>query len=132
MEWTKTIKNAVSNKNIAVISYNSRGFAKEKQEFCQLLTSKQIIGENIPILCNQENFVLRGNSHKIVQTLPNFHCFINPANKDSLDKGRAQNGMFIAVPKLIQNQVTDESPGFWRIQAVTIFNSSSTILLINS
>ena len=40
--------------------------------------------------------------------------------------------MFIAVPKLIQNQVTDVSPGFWRIQAVTINTSSSTNLLINS
>ena len=40
--------------------------------------------------------------------------------------------MFIAVPKIIQNNVTDVSPGFWRIQAVSIKSSSSTILLINS
>ena len=77
-----------------------------KQDYCQLLVSKQTAGNRIPILCNQEHFILRGNSYKINQSLPGFYCIINPAIKETHDKGRAKNGMFIA--------------GYWRLQAMIL------------
>ena len=52
--------------------------------------------------------------------------------KKDLNHGRPSNGMFIAFPDNIKNQVTDVSPGFWRLQAVKIKFLSSSLLLINS
>ena len=115
-----------------ILSYNSRGFSEQKQDFCKLLMSKSIIGEHLAIFCNQENFLLRNSSYKINRTFPDHHCFIKPALKTNHDKGRAKNGMFVAVPNCIKNQVSDVSPGHWRIQALTISTSTSTTLLINS
>ena len=106
------------------LSYNSRGFGSIKIDFINYL--------DIPKVCNQENFVLRDNSYKLTRALPGFQVFINPAVKNSHDIGRPKNGMFIAVPQSIKNSVTDVSPGFWRIQAVTIQFGSITTLLINS
>ena len=103
-----------------------------QQDFIKTLVSEQTVGNKIPILCNQEHFILRGNFYKILQTLPGFHLFINPAVKTSLDRGRPKGGMFIAVPNSIKSQVTDVSPGHWRVQAVIISSSSSRTLLINS
>ena len=40
--------------------------------------------------------------------------------------------MFIVFPDNIKNQVTDVSPGHWRLQAVKIKFVNSTLLLINS
>ena len=114
------------------LSYNSRGFSEQKQDFCKTLISQEIIGNREAIFCNQENFLLRNSSYKITRTFPNHHCFINPAIKSNHDKGRARNGMFIAVPNSLINHVNDVSPGHWRIQAVKISLPSSTILLINS
>ena len=90
-----------------------------------------VTGDKTPILCNQENFVLRDNSYKLKNALPDFQLIINPAIKKDLSQGRPSNGMFIAFPNNIKNQVT-ESPGFWRLQAVQIKFQSSTLLLINS
>ena len=128
------IKNAGLNDQtkLCILSYNSRGFSADKQEFCKLITSKAIIGDKLPILCNQENFLLRGNSYKINQALKGYYCIINPAIKETHDRGRARNGMFIAVPEIMKSQVNNVSPGFWRLQAITIKSSSSTLLLINS
>ena len=112
------------------ISYNSRGFSEQKQEFCKSLISNSIIGNREAIFCNQENFLLRGSSYKISRTFPNHHCIINPATKTNHDKGRAKNGMFIAIPNHLKRQANDVSPGHWRIQAVKI--SFSNILLIKS
>ena len=39
--------------------------------------------------------------------------------------------MFIAVPDILKNQVTDVSHGHWRVQAVIISSSNSRTLLIN-
>ena len=114
------------------LSYNSRGFSEQKQDFCKTLISESIIGNREAFICNQENFLQRGSSYKITRTFPNHHCIINPAVKSNHDKGRAKNGMFIAVPNSLINHVNDVSPGHWRIQAVTISLPSSTILLINS
>ena len=50
-------------KTLRIYSYNSRGFDKIKQQVCnELLTVENV---SIPILCNQENFVLEGNTHTI-------------------------------------------------------------------
>ena len=133
--WILVNKNSSNNKpqkNVAVVSYNSRGFSYQKQEFCKALTSVAVIGDNLPMLCNQENFLLAANVYKINQTFQNYHCFINPAIKTSHDKGRGKNGMFIAIPNIIKNLVEDVSPGFWRIQAVIIKFPSSSTLLINT
>ena len=97
------------------------------------LLSKQVTGDKIPILCNQENFIMRENSYKIRQAFPSdIQVVINPAIKKDLDLGRPSNGMFIAYPDNIKDKVTDVSPGYWRLQAVKIKLSNSTILLINS
>ena len=117
---------------VCVISYNSRGFSDIQQNFIKTLVSGQTVGNKLPILCNQENFVLRGNFYKILQTLPGFHVIINPAVKNSLDRGRPKGGMFIAVPDSIKGQVADVSPGHWRVQAITISSTSSCTLLINT
>ena len=120
------------NSSLCVFSYNSRGYGKSKQDFCNYLVSQNVAGNKIPILCNQENFILRGNSYKISRSIPGFQFIINPAVKETQDKGRARNGMFIAFPEYIKNQVQDVSPGYWRIQASIIKLSNYQILIINS
>jgi exonuclease III len=116
---------------MCLISYNSRGFSEMNQNFMKTLTSDQVIGDKIPILCNQENFILRGNFYKILQAMTGFHVIFNPAVKNSLDRGRPKGGMFIAIPDEMKNQVVDVSPGHWRIQAVVIKSAKSKTLLIN-
>lgn len=118
--------NDMTSQEIYVISYNSRGFNEMKQSFTRFLTSDKVVGNKIPILCNQENFLLRGNFHKILKAIPGFHVFIN------LNKGRPKGGMFIAVPDSLKNNVADASPGHWRIQAITIDLGSTKTLLINT
>ena len=103
-----------------------------KTDFIRLLLSDIVTGDKVPILCNQENFILRDNSYKIKQALPDFQVVINPAIKKDLSQGRPSNGMFIAFPDNIKNQVTDVSPGHWRLQAVKIKLMTSSLLLINS
>ena len=117
---------------MCLISYNSRGFSKQKDEFCNFLLTPCFNGNKLTILCNQENFVLKGNSYKIRKALPGFFTMIKPAVKTSHDKGRPEGGLFIAVPDYIKNEVKDVSPSFWRIQAMIITIKSSRILLINS
>ena len=102
------------------------------QDFIRSLSSDQVIGNKLPIICNQENFMLKANAYKILQTMSDFHVFINPAVKNSLDRGRPRGGMFIAVPDCIKSQVSDVSPGHWRVQAVTISSSDSVTLLLNT
>ena len=46
--------------------------------------------------------------------------------------GRPRNGMFIAAPLEIKENVKDVSPNHWRIQAVVINTINSKILVINS
>ena len=114
------------------MSYNSRGFSNLTIDFMKHLLSIEVVGSKIPILSNQENFILRHNSYKIARALPGYQVLVNPAVKFEHDHGRPKNGMFIAFPVTIRNCVTDVSPGFWRIQAVKFKFGSSTTLLINS
>ena len=103
-----------------------------KIDFIRHLLSEEVVGSKIPILCNQENFILRDNSYKILNALPDYQVLVNPAVKLGHDLGRPKNGMFVAFPQAIKNCVTDVSPGFWRIQAAKFKFGNSTILLINS
>ena len=114
---------------LILFSYNSRGFDSDKQFICKYLV--QLAGKNIPILCNQENFLLKANSYKVKKCLPDFHIFFKSAIKVNYD-GRAKNGMFIAIPNSIIDSVVDVSPDFWRIQAIIIKSDNSNILVINS
>ena len=113
---------------LCVFSYNSRGFGALKQDFCNHLSSRSVVGNKIPILCNQEHFILRANSYKLNQALPNSHIVINPAEKASHCKGRARGGMFIAVPDYFKNNIQDVSPGHWRLQAVLVKTEGSIIV----
>ena len=122
----------LAGREVCCISYNSRGFSQIKIDFMNYLTSTEAIGNKIPILCNQENFMLRDNSYKLTRAFPNFQLIINPAVKLTHDKGRPRNGMFIAIPQSIRNCITDVSPGFWRIQAIIINLGETATLLINS
>ncbi len=118
------------NQCVCIYSFNSRGFSEEKQELCRVL----MVGSenNAPILCNQENFLLHGNRRKVKQCLPNSRIFFKKAVKDSLNRGRARNGMFIAVPMHLKDHVKDVSPDHWRVQAIVLSTSKSKILIINS
>ena len=91
-----------------VISLNTRGFDVAKQQFCyNILSRLQVSGcPEVTILCNQENFLLRGNRYLLKNALPGYHAFFKPAIKDKLE-GRPKNGMFIAVPERLKSNVTD-------------------------
>ena len=83
------------------------------------------------VICNQENFLLHGNSYILNKVFPKFHIVVKPAVKVSIDGGRPRNGMFIAVPDKLKNNISDVSPGHWRIQAVLLNINESRTLIIN-
>ena len=126
--YTRNFKS--SGKSICIYSYNSRGFAKEKQDICKLLMSTA--GSVYPILCNQENFVLRGNGYQIKRCLPDSHVIVKEAVKCTHDAGRPKNGMFIAVPIEFKELVTDVSPNHQRVQAVVLQSKDNNIMIINT
>ena len=117
---------------VCIVSWNSRGSSDQKLQFMNKLVSSEVVGSRIPILCNQEIFILKANAYKLYQAISGFQFFINPAVKSLQDRGRPSNGMFICVPDSIKNCVTDISPGHWRVQAVKIVSGHSSTLLINS
>jgi len=86
--------------------------------------------EYYPIVCNQENFLLKGNSYKVSQCLPNARVIFKQAIKESLD-GRPKNGMFVAIPIEIKELARDVSPHHWRVQAI-VLSMARNILIINS
>ena len=119
-------------KQICIISWNSRGSSELKLEYMKKLVSLETVGKKIPILCNQENFILKANSYRLSQAIPGFQFIINPAIKETQDHGRPKNGMFICIPDVYSSCVEDISPGHWRVQAVILSDNSSRTLLINS
>ena len=121
-------KNKNKYKNIRIYSYNSRGFDIIKQKLCMELCEMKTT--TIPILCNQENFVLKGNDHLIRKALTDFHVFIKPATKDYFD-GRPINGMFIAVPKDLRSRTRDVSPQSKRIQAILFETDEDSVMIVN-
>ena len=122
------INEGLKKMELCIISYNSRGFGVLKQNYCRYWTSRQVVGKKIPILCNQENFILQGNSYKLKQALPDSYVIINPADKSTHCKGRARGGLFITVPDYFKNNIQDISPGYWRLQAALVQAGGSTIL----
>ena len=48
---------------ISIFSYNSRGFSTNSAIVCNILNS--LHNDRIPIILNQGNFILKGNSYKI-------------------------------------------------------------------
>ena len=64
------------------------------------LVSHEVVGSKIPILCNQENFMLRENSYKLNKALP---VLVNPAVKNDMGLGRPKNGKFIAFHNCIKS-----------------------------
>ena len=118
-----------TNKDICFYSFNSRGFHEDKQDICKVLTLKN--DSNLPILCNQENFLLQNNGYKVKQCLTDSHIFFKKAVMEST-YGRPKNGMFIAVPKEIKTNVKDISTTHWRTQAVIVHTLECDILVINS
>ena len=98
-----------------------------KQEFCRILMT--LCGNKIPVLSNQENFLLKGNNYKVKQALPNCHIIFKGGKKQNLDRGRPSNGMFIAIPDRFNGSVLDVSPEHWRLQAVTSNVIKVTFLL---
>ena len=82
-------------KDICILSYNSRGFREDNQTVCKDLP--KIAGNKFSIICNQENFLLKGNKYKIEQCLPDHQMYFKPATKVGLT-GRPNNGMFVAIP----------------------------------
>ena len=89
-------------------------------------------GSSIPIICNQENFLLKSNTWKINNTLPGFRIFVKPAVKVNEDFGRPKNGMFIAIPQNLNIDIEDVSPDNWRIQALVLKFPNIKLLLVNS
>ena len=115
--------------SICILSYNSRGFTEEKQDICKLLFVKN--EKYYPVLCNQENFLLKANCYKVSQCIPNARILFKEAIKYSFD-GRPKNGMFIAIPVEIKGLIRDVSPPHWRVQAAVLSTASNKILIINS
>ena len=114
---------------LCIFSYNSRGFGIDKQDILKVLAVTD--GKSIPIICNQENFLLRNNSYKVKQCLTDSHIYFKSAEMDSV-AGRPKNGMFIAVPLTLKETIKDVSPNHWRIQAVVVSGGNSKILIINT
>ena len=115
-------------RNIRIYSYNSRGFDIIKQKIC--LDLMKVNDSMIPIICNQENFVLKGNSHIIRKALDDYHVYIKPATKNNFD-GRPINGMFIGIRKDLRSKSKDISPSNDRIQAILLETGDSNLMIIN-
>ena len=107
----------------------SRGFSTEKQKFCQQLET--ISGDKLTVILNQENFLLKANSYKVNQCLPNSHIIFKPAVKDGFN-GRPMNGMLIAVPNVIKENINDVSPNHWRVQAAIVKTNEEKVLILDT
>ena len=88
--------------------------------------------DKLPILFNQENFLLHSNKHKVTKAIPDFHVVFKPAIKNNKFEGRPKNGMFIAVPLHLRSNIVDVSPVNYRIQAFILNLDNSQLLLINT
>ena len=86
----------------------------------------------VPILCNQDNFLLQGNGYKIEQCLHKSRIIFKKAIKDALNNGRPKNGMFIVVPKKFKGCAKEMPTNHWRLQAVTLIIPNNRILILNS
>ena len=116
--------------NFCIISYNSRGYDSNKQKFINMLTT--ISGNELTIICNQENFILKNNNYIVKKSLPDHHIIFNPAEKVGLE-GRPINGMYIAVPKSMKEMVKDVTPKqSKRVQGILLTIDMRRFLIINT
>ena len=113
---------------ITVFSYNSRGFSANSAIVCNKLNN--LFEDSIPIILNQENFVLKGNAYRIRQALLDSHTLIKPAEKSNQNSGRPKNGMFVSIPLAFRTLLKDVSPSHYRVQAV-LLKTESIILILN-
>ena len=114
---------------ICIYSYNSRGFTEDKQDICKILFADT--DKYYSILCNQENFLLKGNNYKVTQCLPNARVIFKETIKDCFE-GIPKNGMFVAIPQDIKEFALDVSPTHWRVQAIILSTPSNKVLIINT
>ena len=115
--------------NLCVYSYNSRGFDCSKQDILKTLIS--LSGDNLPIICNQENFLLKANGYMVKKCLPDHQIFFKPATKKDLN-GRPKNGMFIAIPSCLEESLEEISSPSPRVQSVLFNYHCNKTLLINT
>ena len=73
--YTNNINFNPDIKDICIFSYNSRGFHEDNQAVCKDLP--KIAGNKFSLICNQENFLLKGNKYKLDQCLPDHHIYFN-------------------------------------------------------
>ena len=116
-------------KNLCIFSYNSRGFNKAKQDYLTALTA--VAGDCLPVICNQENFLLKSNEYFAKNALPDYHIIFNPATMDDLN-GRPKNIMFLAVPDTVKEVIKDVSQPSKRMQSLLFSFESCRMLLINT
>ena len=55
---------------LCIISQNSRGSSLDKLTFMSKLTSVETVGYKVVILTNQENFLLKSNTYKLLKVSP--------------------------------------------------------------
>ena len=115
--------------NLCIYSYNSRGFDCTKQDILKTLIS--LSGDNLPIICNQENFLLKANGYMAKKCLPDHQIFFKPATKKDLN-GRPKNGMFIAIPSCLKESAEEISSPSPRVQSVLIDYHCNKTLLTNT
>ena len=120
----------LNKKSFCIFSYNSRGFGEDKKDLRRTLMMDS--GNYLPILCNQENFLLHGNRYKVQQCLPKSRIFFKKAEKDGLHNGRAKNRMFIAIPMEFKKFAKEVNTFNWRTQALPLTFPENKIMIINS
>ena len=121
--------NNVTSKSLIVYSYNSRGFSLEKQDVCKSLVNSKNNSDCIPILCNQENFLLKSNGYLIEQALDGFEILFKPATKPNLE-GRPINGMFIAVSSELKKNTREMPLLNPRLKPATLGIVNEVILIL--
>ena len=75
--------------------------------------------------------MLKSNGYFAKKALPEHHVIFKPATKDGMD-GRPKNGLFIAVPIFLKENVKEIPVESKRLQGVIVTVESFRILLINS
>ena len=115
--------------DLCIYSYNSRGFDSTKQDIIKNLLL--LSGDILPVICNQENFLLKANGYIIENCLPDHKIFFKPATKKGLS-GRPKNGMFIALPISMKDSVQDVSPLSSRIQCILIQTQNGKVMVLNT
>ena len=74
---------------------------------------------------------IKNNEYMIKKILPEYHIVFKPAIKNGFD-GRPSNGMFIAIPTYLKENVTDVSPKSTNIQGIIIKENDTCTLLLNT